>query len=459
MVIPAAVDSLLRTQNIDYSVLPATPDACLSQPTVRTVLFGDEQGKLQALYPADCLLDLNTLCRVTRRQLRALSAGEVVRLCQQHALQQLPSLPAALGLPVVIDRRLLDLGEVALTSGASGQLLHLSGDQFRRSLAACDVHDFAIPLTELAGSRLEKVDDVTDINNAVANFTQLRMKQRLEETLELPPLPETAQKIIKLRVDPHADIRHLSAIVELDPALAAQVVSWASSPYYAAPGKIKSVHDAIVRVLGFDLVLNLALGLALGKALSLPKDAPRGFTPYWEQAVYMAAAVEALVGCIRPERRPTVGLAYLTGLLHNFGQLLLAEIFPPHFSSYCRYQEANPQAHYVHIERQLLGVTRDQLAGWLMRLWSMPDEVCTGVRHQSDAGYGGVHNAYASLVFIAGRLLRLHDIGNAPLEPVPEDVYARLQLDPGKAMQAIQHVVEASEDVKGIAAGLAGSGN
>lgn len=54
-------------------------------------------------------------------------------------------------------------------------------------------------------------------------------------------------------------------MVETDPALAAQVVSWAASPYYASPGKIRSVEDAIVRVLGFDLVINLALGLALGK--------------------------------------------------------------------------------------------------------------------------------------------------------------------------------------------------
>lgn len=63
-------------------------------------------------------------------------------------------------------------------------------------------------------------------------------------------------------------------MVETDPALAAQVVSWAASPYYASPGKIRSVEDAIVRVLGFDLVINLALGLALGKTLSLPKDHP-----------------------------------------------------------------------------------------------------------------------------------------------------------------------------------------
>ncbi len=49
---------------------------------------------------------------------------------------------------------------------------------------------------------------------------------------------------------------------------------WAASPYYAAPGKIPPREDAIVRVLGFDLVINLALGLALGKTLSLPSDQP-----------------------------------------------------------------------------------------------------------------------------------------------------------------------------------------
>lgn len=34
-----------------------------------------------------------------------------------------------------------------------------------------------------------------------------------------------------------------------------------------------------MRVLGFDLVINLALGLALGKTLSLPKDHPQQTTP------------------------------------------------------------------------------------------------------------------------------------------------------------------------------------
>ena len=456
MAIPAAVDMLLRKQNIEYGVVELPTSAQLRHPGgVHTTLLQCGGERLQALYPADSLLDLNALCRTTGQQLEAVAPGDVSKLCQKHDFQHLPALPAVLGLPTVVDRRLLDRPELALTSGNDQQLLRLSAEQFKRSLAAATIGDFSVDLATLRRGRLEQVDDTADITRAVADFTQLRMKQRLEETLELPPLPETAQRIIKLRVDPYADMRDLTTIVEMDPALAAQVVSWASSPYYAAPGKIKSVHDAISRVLGFDLVLNLALGLALGKSLGLPKDAPRGFTPYWQQAVYAATGVEALVGCIRADQRPTIGLAYLAGLLHNFGYLLLAEIFPPHFSSYCRYQEVNRQLDYTFIERFLLGITRDQLAGWLMRLWSMPDEVCLGLRHQSDPDYAGPNSAYPNLLYVTSRLLATHGIGSAPPEPIPDELYERLQLDPEQATQAIHQVVEASEAIKGIASGLA----
>ncbi|MDZ7922570.1 MAG: hypothetical protein U5M23_00620 [Marinagarivorans sp.] len=44
------------------------------------------------------------------------------------------------------------------------------------------------------------------ISASVQRFFQLRIKPRLEDTLELPPLPETARKIIKLRANPDADI-------------------------------------------------------------------------------------------------------------------------------------------------------------------------------------------------------------------------------------------------------------
>lgn len=451
MAIPAALDSLLREHNFQYDEFEHLPNTALPQDAVRTLLLRDGAQRVHALYPAHSLLDLNALRHASGLPgLQALTPAETDALCLQRNFEQLPALPGAMGLPTFVDRALLANNAIALVSGNDG-LVRLRTEQFQRSLDAARLGDFSVDLAGLRSGRLDAVDDVDEITQAVATFTQLRLKQRLQETLEIPPLPDTAQRILKLRVDPNADVRELTTLVETDPPLAAQVISWASSPYYAYSGKIKSVHDAIARVLGFDVVLNLALGMSLGRSLSLPKDSPHGFTSYWQQAIYGATAVESLVGCIAPKQRAAlglnIGLAYLTGLLHNFGHLVMAEIFPPHFSSYCRLQEANPQVNYTAIERHLLGITRDQMAGWLMRMWSMPDEVCAGVRFQNEADYAGPDSAYASLVFVALRLLRRHGIGNAPLESIPAELFERLQLDPERAVNAVQHVVDASADL------------
>lgn len=453
MAIPAFMDTLLRKQNIAYQVLE--PVAGPPRETVLTTVLGDAEGaRLQAIFSADTLLDLNRLNRLTGRRWRALAPAEVHRLCGQHQLQSLPALPASLGIPAIVDQHLLERPALTLPCGDNRRLLQLDAEQFRRALASATVAEFAATLDGLEQPDLAAVDDITEITRAVASFTQLRMKQRLEETLEIPPLPGTAQRILKLRVDPHADLRNLVDIVELDPALAAQVVSWASSPFYAAPGRIESVHDAIGRILGFDLVLNLALGLALGKSLALPRDMPRGFTPYWKQAVYAATATEALVGCIPHADRPGLGVAYLSGLLHNFGFLLLAQIFPPHFANYCRHQEANPHIDHLLLERFLMGVDRNQLAAWLMRLWGMPEEVSLALRHQADPDYHGRAADCAGLLFVTTQLLRDHGIGGTPPLPIPEALWARLQLDPEQARQAVATVMEASADMDAISAGL-----
>lgn len=448
MAIPAVVDSLLREHNIQYDVA-ATPPHEVPAGAAQTALLQDGEQQLHVVYPAGTLLDLNALNQLTGCQLRAMPAAAVAGLCERRKLQHLSAVPGAMGLPTLVDKKLLGAPTIILNSGDEADFVYLRPEQFQQSLEDARLGHFSVDVASLRYGKMDEIEDLDDITHAVADFTQLRIKQRLEETLEIPPLPETAQRILKLRVDPYADVRDLATLVEIDPPLAAQVVSWATSPYYAYTGKIKSVHDAIVRVLGFDVVLNLALGMVLGKSLSAPKDSPRGFTPYWQQSVFCATAIEALVGTMPANQRPTIGIAYLSGLLHNFGHLVMAEVFPPHFSSYCRYQEANPNIGYGVIERFLLGVTRDQLSGWLMRLWSMPEEVCIGLRFQNEADYVGPAHQYANLIFVATRLLRLHGIGNAPPEPVPEELYERLQLDPGKAAQAIQHVVDASHDIIG----------
>nr|WP_269783279.1 HDOD domain-containing protein [Marinibactrum halimedae] len=423
----------------------------------RAVLLQDQDGnKLQVVLPGNCLLDVQRLMQLTGRQLQAVKPAEVERFLTSKKLDGIPAIPNISGLETIIDTRLTKADAILMDTGKSPHLLKVEADALQSMLSDnAQTLDIASPIEALETTP-NKDDSEKNIFQAVTNFTQLRIKRRLEDTLELPPLPETAQKIIKLRVDPNADISDLSAIVETDPSLAAQVVSWASSPYYSAPGKIRSIHDAIVRVLGFDMVLNLALGIALSKTLTIPRTGPYGSPPYWKSAVYAAATMEGLVTAMPRQSRPGFGLAYLSGLLHNFGYLIIAEIFPPHYHQLVNAWESNPHVNQQIIEKHHLGVTRAELASWLMEVWNMPEEVVVALRHQNNPAYRGEHSVYANLMCLTQTLLSQRSIGNMPAEPIDRELLAALQLDENKLIETMENIMNSAEELENIAKSLGG---
>ena len=444
---PAVILQLLDKLGLPYRICHDQPSLPSAQ-RLQAVLLDDAVGALLVLYPQNQLLDLNRLTELTGRQLVAVKPDRLERMLGKHNLKTLPGLPPLTSSPCLYDERLLDVPSLYIASGQPGVLLELASDTFKSLLSKASAARFGEPLSNIHLNLDRPDDDRAEITQAVQAFTARRIQQRLEETIEIPPLPETAQKIIKLRVDPDATVDDITGVVETDPALAAQVVSWAASPYYAAPGKIRSVEDAIVRVLGFDLVINLALG----KTLSLPKDQPQHATPYWQQAIYSAAVIEGLTRAIPRAQRPEAGLSYLAGLLHNFGYLVLAHVFPPHFSLICRHLEVNPHLSHSYIEQHLLGISREQIGAWLMRYWDMPEELVSALRFQHDPEYTGAHAAYPNLVCLSVSLLRNRGIGAGPQSEIPQSLFDNLGISREKAEDAVSKVLAAEVALRELAA-------
>ena len=447
---PAMILQLLEKLGLPHQVRSEQPGLPAAQ-RVQAVLLDDAVGALLVLYPQNQLLDLNRLAELTGRQLTAVKAERLERMLGKHNLSVLPGLPPLTSSPCLYDERLLQVPSLLVESGQPGVLLEIPSEAYKKVLTKASAARFGELLSAIQPNLNRPDDDRAEITLAVQTFTARRIQQRLEETIEIPPLPETAQKIIRFRVDPDATVDDITGVVETDPALAAQVVSWAASPYYAAPGKIRSVEDAIVRVLGFDLVINLALGLALGKTLSLPKDQPQHATPYWQQSIYTAAVIEGLTRAMPRAQRPEAGLTYLAGLLHNFGYLVLAHVFPPHFSLICRHLEANPHVPASYIEQHLLGITREQIGAWLMRFWDMPEELASALRFQHDPDYDGAYAAYPNLVCLAVSLLRNRGIGAGPVNDIPQSLFDSLGLSREKAADAVDKVLAAEVALRELA--------
>lgn len=460
MTLPSKVQKVLDDWNVDYTLaenapLSATSSvfnmAGISENTAQISILEDDIGRIQVIYPASHILDLNKLASATSRQLTPLDRDKVKQIQQGLNLEAIPALPQVTGLDTYVDEALLKLTSIEMSLNDSEQLqIPMSDFQTLVSSARIGNYCSEVPNSTIPGAQWEQ-SDVSQINHVVSNFTQLRIHQRLEETLDMPPMPETAQKIIDLRMDPDAETEELAKLVSQDPGLAAQVISWANSPYYGISGSIVNVQEAVVRVLGFDLVINLALGLSLGRTLDVPKDGPQGYTPFWQQSVYTAAMMSELVRTLPPGSRPTQGIAYLCGLLHNFGYLILGHVFPPHFSMLNRHIEANPQINRYYLEQHLMNLTREQISSNLFKQWGIPEEVCTAIRYQNEPGYDGEHSTLSRMLYVASRMLRQYDLNDAPFEPVPEDLISTLNIDQDKAETALEKVLDCKEDLQEMA--------
>lgn len=455
MPVPATILQILERNNISYALNPQEQNPSPERSTcfVRSVLLGDEHGRLQILVPQQDLLDLELLAKELGRQLNPLSSAEVKALLLANNIEAIPAMPAWLGMPTLVDLTILRYETVCLHTGDESAALCLRRADFQSLIRESNSCTLSCPTQTISNDPRR---DEKQIIKSVSSFTQRRIQQRLHETLEIPPLQDTASKIIRLRANPNADISDLAKIIEFDPSLAAQVVSWAASPYYSAPGKIKSVQDAIVRVLGFDMVINLSLGLSLGRAFNPKVINKSQIRDYWTNAVFMAAAIEALVTSIPRINRPAFGMSYLVGLLHNFGYLILAEVFPPHFQNINRHLDANPHLPPCVIEQHILGLANCQINAWLLEYWNLPAEVVTGVRQQYNLNYQGDHAVYAHLVYLATHLLKRHS-GTTPMEEeLPQAIFDQLYLSRDAADEAISKLLSSADDLKSLARCLEG---
>ncbi len=286
------------------------------------------------------------------------------------------------------------------------------------------------------------------------------IEKRIERIYELPAMPELGRRILQLRSDPNAGAQQLASIVQLDPSLAAQVIRYASSSYYGYRGRITNIQDAISRVLGYDLVLNLALGLAAGRSFRIPDEGPLGLSRFWQHAVLCAVLVQKIGETLATPLRPEPGFSYLCGLLHDFGVLLLGHLFPPEFQLLNKFAAANPDKTLTELECRLLGMggARELLAlgharigAWLMQAWKMPEAIGVTLLEHNNPEYRGAHEVPVHLVQLSNFLLRY-----APELPdaaqIPQENVRVLQVPPEQLLEVATQVLEAKDEILALSA-------
>lgn len=418
---------------------------------IRATLLIDVKGVVMAVYGLQASLDLGAVNRVLHRRLQPLANHQADRLFGDCDPGEHPPIGGAYGLPVVVDSSLLSAERLYMASGCRSTLVELDGRSFRLAMAGSARGAIAVHLDDDAQPQRQvelTLDDVA---------------RKLQRLYRLPPMPAVALHILKTTGDPDASARDLSGLIEHDPSLSAQVMRYARSALFNYQGQIDSVQDAITRVLGFERVAHLAMGLAASRAFQVPREGALGLDAFWRHSLHCAYLSQCIADRAATKEKPMDrGLAYLCGLLHNFGLLLIAHLFPPEFHLLNKLREANPEQPLALLEKQVFGMGGAQdliavghgaIGGILAKLWELPETVVRAAGMHQLPAYDGADATYVNAVQLANALLKKQGIGDEFDEQDITPYMSKLGLDES----ALEALVKASEDASAELDALVGS--
>lgn len=454
MNIPDTVKTYLATKGGEFKIRVADVEddfnatlamaKLASRKVAKAVLIKSGKAYLMAVIPADRELDFSMVNRMFKREFEFCNEADIQELFPNCDPNYLPPLAEAYGLKAVQDKNLNELEYVYFASGEAGTFIRAGAADFKKLQgSAWRKHEISTP-HQKSESEIQSLEEL-----------RMAIKDKVQSVKGLPPMPGIAAEIIRLRNNPYAMANELAAVIEQDPSLSAQLIRYATSPLYAYQGKVESVEHAIVRVLGMDFVFDLAFGLSLGRSFRIEKSGPVGLDNFWQHAIHTATLVQNLCGAIEYSRRPPPGMGYLTGLLHNFGFLLLGHLFPEQFARLNRAIEANPDRSVLDVERETIGVTHTELGLWLMDAWEMPREIIEAVREHHNAKHSSDYSIYANLIYIANALLKRIDIGDSEVMDVDDALLERVHLSREQVEAVFANVMDDTDGMEFIASKMA----
>jgi signal transduction histidine kinase/HD-like signal output (HDOD) protein len=209
-----------------------------------------------------------------------------------------------------------------------------------------------------------------------------RVELILQQLEALPTLSPIAVRLLQLTAAEDSDAKEVIQLVSADPSLSAKVLKMCRCHARGRASIVSSVERAVL-LLGFEAVRGAVLSVQVFElfdgmpSLGGEVRGERGIFDrkmFWQHCLGVGVACELLVESTKLRGRIDRSEAYISGLLHDLGQLALHLVMP---ASYDRVSEL-AEGQGVALDqacRRLIGIDSHTAGKRLAEHWHLPNSV------------------------------------------------------------------------------------
>jgi HD-like signal output (HDOD) protein/prolyl-tRNA editing enzyme YbaK/EbsC (Cys-tRNA(Pro) deacylase) len=400
---------------------------------IKAVLLKESSGFVLAVLPLNYQLDLARLSLQMNQFFEIVTAAESDKFFRDCEPGVHTPFGEAYGISLILDKSIEKLEMVYLEVGSHTTLIQLSMDDFQFLTSGAPYLSFAVP--KCANENEEDNEEEFKIFNETKSDTKetFEVIETIKNKMNFSTLPLIARQILEIaNKDIHESERLLSQLILNDTVINNHILYYARQCLDGEEHdcSVESMSEVITHALGFETVSHMALGIAAGRALQVPETGPIGLKAFWRHAVYCATLAQKIAAHIPQEVGVDLSLSYLVGLFHNFGYLVLGNLFASEFHLLNKWVMLNPKTPVEILEKRLFGIRKSmcaigcghaQLGAALMQYWEMPEPIIAAARFHHKMNYNGKYAPYISVIQLTNQLLKTVGLGDGDSSiPIPK---------------------------------------
>lgn len=272
---------------------------------------------------------------------------------------------------------------------------------------------------------LNKPCDPDLLKRTIKRAFALRLLLRDEHLQELvgqigslPSLPIVYQEVIACLQNPNASLPDVGKVISKDPSMTATLLKLVSSAFFGLSKPVSSVERA-VSFIGLDTLITLVLAQGIFKEAPPINVAGFSIESLWQHSLQTAGAAR-IIATQEGLPKAAVDDAFLAGMLHDIGKLVLAQCVP---EAYSEVIQSTGTSYASTVEQRLLLTTHADVGAYLLGLWGLTDSVVEAVAFHECPGKAPTEVfGLPAILHAADRLARFPD----QTDPASE----QLRLDP-----------------------------
>ncbi len=245
---------------------------------------------------------------------------------------------------------------------------------------------------------------------------------------ELPTLPIVASKLISLTSNEDTTLADIAELVSQDIALSSKILKVSNSAFYNFPQQIGSIKQAI-SILGINAVRSLVLSFSF---LSMKKgtyESRFDFEKFWEKSLASAVAAKLILEKVKNADTEEI---FVTGLLQNLGELVLARTFPVEYDTVLQTIE-DEKLHCVDVEKSILGENHSFFGAEVAKKWGFPEVLILPIQYHHEPENSICKNGKIQLTVKAVYLSDL--LVNILYSEKPDEYHSRFRKEAKKLLR------------------------